>query len=189
MRKLKYREVGQFIHSHTTNEWCSWDLSPGSLAPGEGNGNPLQCSCLDNPGAGGDWWAAVSGVTQSQTRLKWPSSAAAAVWLQSSMLLTLILCCQPVVHTRVGFICHWQLGVDHCCWEISVSTDEHGFAGAFAVLCILVSVFTRSAYQTHGRGVSSGVSEPDSNASFSTFWWYDCSSSSLCLNVLTRQIS
>ena len=37
---------------------------------GEGNGNPLQCSCLENPRDGGAWWAAVSGVTQSQTRLK-----------------------------------------------------------------------------------------------------------------------
>ena len=37
---------------------------------GEGNGNPLQCSCLENPRDGGAWWAAVSGVTQSWTRLK-----------------------------------------------------------------------------------------------------------------------
>ena len=37
---------------------------------GEGNGNPLQCSCLENPRDGGVWWAAVYGVTQSQTRLK-----------------------------------------------------------------------------------------------------------------------
>ena len=37
---------------------------------GEGNGNPLQCSCLENPRDGGVWWAAVYGVTQSRTRLK-----------------------------------------------------------------------------------------------------------------------
>ena len=36
---------------------------------GEGNGNPLRCSCLDNPREGGAWWAAVRGVTKSQTRL------------------------------------------------------------------------------------------------------------------------
>ena len=40
----------------------------------EGNGNPLQCSCLENPRDGGAWWAAVYGVTQSRTRLKWLSS-------------------------------------------------------------------------------------------------------------------
>ena len=37
---------------------------------GEGNGNLLQCSCLENPRDGGAWWAAVYGVTQSRTRLK-----------------------------------------------------------------------------------------------------------------------
>ena len=42
---------------------------------GEGNGNPLQCSCLENPRDGGAWWAAVYGVTQSQTRWKWLSSS------------------------------------------------------------------------------------------------------------------
>ena len=41
---------------------------------GEGNGNPLQCSCLENPGDGRAWWAAVCGVAQSQTRLKRLSS-------------------------------------------------------------------------------------------------------------------
>ena len=42
---------------------------------GEGNGNPLQCSFLENPGDGGAWWAAVYGVTQSWTRLKRLSSS------------------------------------------------------------------------------------------------------------------
>src|SRR5574337_1087417 len=37
---------------------------------GEENGNPLQCSCLENPRDGGAWWAAVYGVAQSWTRLK-----------------------------------------------------------------------------------------------------------------------
>ena len=42
---------------------------------GEGNGNPLQCSCLENPRDGGAWWASVYGVTQSRTRLKRLSSS------------------------------------------------------------------------------------------------------------------
>ena len=42
---------------------------------GERNGNPLQCSCLENPRDGGAWWAAVYGVTQSRTRLTWLSSS------------------------------------------------------------------------------------------------------------------
>ena len=41
---------------------------------GEGNGNPHQCSCLENPRDGEAWWTAVSGVTQSRTRLKRLSS-------------------------------------------------------------------------------------------------------------------
>ena len=42
---------------------------------GEGNGGSLQCSCLENPRDGGAWWAAVSGVAQSWTRLKRLSSS------------------------------------------------------------------------------------------------------------------
>ena len=42
---------------------------------GEGNGNPRQCSCLENPRDGGALWTAVYGVAQSRTRLKWRSSS------------------------------------------------------------------------------------------------------------------
>ena len=51
----------------------------------EGNGNPLQCSCLENPMDGEAWWAAVIGVAQSQTRLKWLSSSN---WSLSIKVLT-----------------------------------------------------------------------------------------------------
>ena len=46
---------------------------------GEGNGNPLQCSCLENPRDSGAWWAAVYGVAQSQTWLKWLSSSSSQI--------------------------------------------------------------------------------------------------------------
>ena len=46
---------------------------------GEGNGNPLQCSCLENPRDGGAWWAAVYGVAQSRTWLKWLSSSSSSI--------------------------------------------------------------------------------------------------------------
>ena len=46
---------------------------------GEGNGSPLQCSCLENPRDGEAWWAAVSGVAQRQTRLKRLSSSITSV--------------------------------------------------------------------------------------------------------------
>ena len=45
---------------------------------GEGNGNPLQCSCLENPRDGGAWCAAVYGVAQSRTRLKRLSSSSSS---------------------------------------------------------------------------------------------------------------
>ena len=47
-------------------------------AEGEGNGNPLQYSCLENPRDGGAWWAAVYGVAQSRTRLKRLSSSSSS---------------------------------------------------------------------------------------------------------------
>ena len=51
-----------------------WATSLSLSCIGEGNGNPLQCSCLENPRDGGAWWAAVYGVAQSRTWLKWLSS-------------------------------------------------------------------------------------------------------------------
>ena len=52
-----------------------WETSLSLSCIGEGNDNPLQCSCLENPRDGGAWWAAVSGVAQSRTRLKRLSSS------------------------------------------------------------------------------------------------------------------
>ena len=53
----------------------------------EGNGNPLQYSCLENPMDGGGWWAAVHGVAQSQTRLKRLSKQQQCVYLNSKILI------------------------------------------------------------------------------------------------------
>ena len=47
---------------------------------GEGNGNPLQCSCPENPRDQGAWWAAIYGVAQSQTRLKRLSSSSSSIY-------------------------------------------------------------------------------------------------------------
>ena len=56
-----------------TTEWLHFHFSLSCI--GEGNGNPLQCSCLENSRGGRAWWTAISGVTQSRTRLKWLSSS------------------------------------------------------------------------------------------------------------------
>ena len=72
------------LEESDTTEWLHFHFSLSCV--GEGNGNPLQCSCLENPRDGGAWWAAVYAVTQSWTRLKRLSSSmasedeAATVW-------------------------------------------------------------------------------------------------------------
>ena len=66
---------------------------------GEGNGNPLQCSCLENPRDGGAWWAAVYAVMQSQTRLKQlggsssiiPSFTDSIVWISHNLSFIVLI--------------------------------------------------------------------------------------------------
>ena len=89
---LRYWEKAMAPHSSTLAWKTPWTEEPGGLQSmgslrvghnwatslsriGEGNGNPLQCSCLENARDGGAWWAVVSGVTQSRTRLKQLSSS------------------------------------------------------------------------------------------------------------------
>ena len=67
---------------------------------GEGNGNPLQCSCLENPRDRGAWWAALYGVAQSQTRLKQLSSSSrdegGINWEIGINILTLVVVVQSL---------------------------------------------------------------------------------------------
>ena len=59
-----------------TTEWLPFHFSLSCI--GEGNGNPLRCSCLENPRNRGAWWADIYGVAQSRTRLKWLSSSSSS---------------------------------------------------------------------------------------------------------------
>ena len=80
---------------------------------GEGNGNPLQCSCLENPRDGGDWWAAVYGVAQSRTRLKRLSSSRYCwdTWEGGESSTCLCYCSLPVAHKHFqGFPNLWYSG-------------------------------------------------------------------------------
>ena len=61
------------------NIFIDWGFLGGSVR--EGNGNPLQCSCLENPRDSGAWWAAICGVAQNRTRLKRISSSSSSRWL------------------------------------------------------------------------------------------------------------
>ena len=61
------------------------------LSIGEGNGNPLQYSCLENPRDGGAWWAAVYGVACNRTWLKWLSSSSSSSSTSNKNLKSIIL--------------------------------------------------------------------------------------------------
>ena len=65
-----------------TTERLHFDFSLSCI--GEGNGNPLQCSCLENPRDGGAWGAAIYGVAQSRTRLKRLSSSSSSKLIHNS---------------------------------------------------------------------------------------------------------
>ena len=69
---------------------------PGSgRSSGEGNGNLLQCYCLENPRDGGAWWAAVSGVAQSRTRLKRLSSSSSSMTNRIQIMMAVLRCMVP----------------------------------------------------------------------------------------------
>ena len=103
------------------HEWAT-SLSLFLSCIGEGNGNPLQCSCLENPRDGGAWWAATYGAAQSWTRLKWLSScitftypsrsqSRASSSVESAMILweglrSCFLCVSTEAHT---YLLHWPL--------------------------------------------------------------------------------
>ena len=127
---------GNGTHSSTLAWKIPWTEEPGRLQSigswrvghdwvaslsciGEGNGTPLQCSCLENPRDGGAWWAVVYGVAQSRTRLKRLSSSSSRVCLtewskserknlyQASLVAQRIKRLPAMQETRV-----WSLG-----WE------------------------------------------------------------------------
>ena len=78
-----------------TTEQLHFDFSLSCI--GEGNGNPLQCSCLENPRDEGAWWAAVYGVAQSRTQLKRLSSSSSKTHYRSKEAnLAILLDCVPV---------------------------------------------------------------------------------------------
>ena len=87
-KNMKWKQVGQAVCT-----FSSLTLTPFRATCdryGEGNGNPLQCSCLENPRDGGAWWAAISGVTQSRTRLKRLSSSSSTIDIDTNPLRFII---------------------------------------------------------------------------------------------------
>ena len=85
---------------------------------GEGNGKPLQCSCLENPRDGGAWWAAISGIAQSLTQLKRLSSSSSS---KHSADYLVNLWGFSVECSLLWFLSSW-FPVDHCAsslWSLS----------------------------------------------------------------------
>ena len=72
---------------------------------GEGNGTPLQCSCLEDPSDGGAWWAAVYGVAHSWTQLKRLSSSSSSTWTSRKM----VAFCLFHQHVQEPFLLHFKL--------------------------------------------------------------------------------
>ena len=113
---------------------------------GEGNGNPLQCSCLENPGDGGAWWAAVCGVAQSRTRLKRlssSSSSSSSVYMSVpiSQFIPLVLFCfvfptspfgvsqlvQSKENARLSFLSNWIFHMGQLCkFYIKYKSGQQG---------------------------------------------------------------
>ena len=70
-----FDQIFAYPMAQSPNTGDSGSIPRSGRSPGEGNGNPLQYPCLKNPMDGGAWWAAIYGVAQSRTRLKWLSSS------------------------------------------------------------------------------------------------------------------
>ena len=98
---------------------------------GEGSGNPLQYSCLENPRDGGAWWAAIYGVSQSQTQLKRLSSSSSSrvLW---SLFLPWFTRVAPILCSR----CIWK-HLDH--WLLC-NTKEYTHPPLWLLLLEILSL-------------------------------------------------
>ena len=103
---------------------------------GGGNGNPLQCSCLENPRHGGAWWAAIYGVAQSQARLKQLSSSSSILY--SIVTVTIYILTNsarafPFLHTlflKLNNLYIW-LTIWTLCWPLLLNPS---FAGLWSLI-------------------------------------------------------
>ena len=132
------------------HDWATL-LSLSLSCIGEGNGNPLQCSCLENPRDGGAWWAAIYGVAQSQTRLKWLSSSSSssvslfcftlfgtpgAFWTQMSVFFTKLEKFSANISSNMFSVTFLSLS---CFWDPIMQMLSHRFFKRSSFLLFLFS--------------------------------------------------
>ena len=101
------------LEESDTTEWLHFHFSLSCI--GEGNGNPLQCSCLENPRDGGAWRAAVYGVTQSRTRLKQLSNFLEKIFTRSCSIQTVQ--CSVAWNSSLTSLNHW-VRINNISWII-----------------------------------------------------------------------
>ena len=104
---------------------------------GEGNGNPFQCSCLENPRDRGAWWAAVYGVAQSQTQLKRLSSSSSSIVNEAGVfsgILLLFLWSNRCWQFGLWFLCLSSIQLEHL-EVLSSRTVEDQLGEFWALLC------------------------------------------------------
>ena len=104
---------------------------------GEGNGNPFQCSCLENPRDGEAWWAAISGVTQSRTQLKRLSSSSSSLLsrvfiINRCWILSVFICIYWDNHTI--FIFQFVKMVYHIDWFENTEESLHPWSKVLLVM-------------------------------------------------------
>ena len=94
-----------------------WATSLSLSCIGEGSGNPLQCSCLENPRNGGAWWAAIYGVAQSLTRLMRLSRSSS----NSRIILAVGLSYMAFIMLRyvLSVPAFWRVFIINGCWILS----------------------------------------------------------------------
>ena len=150
--RRKYQPTPVFLpgksHGQSSLEGCSpwgrWELDTTEQLHfhfslpciGEGNSNPLQCSCLENPRDGGAWWAAVSRVAQSQTWLKRLSSSSSSY-----------------VFHPFGSIIPESSGSQSFSLEVSVKFSRDSIEGNL-FLFVFVFGFQQAYYDISGCGFS-----------------------------------
>ena len=114
----------QSMGSHRVGH--DWATSLSLSCIGEGNGNPLQCSCLENPRDGEAWWAAVYGVAWSRTRLKQLSSSSSSrtKFKKNTETVCLGYNYHATICKHMNCTLYWVLTYDYTCQSVTWKTPH-----------------------------------------------------------------